>query len=533
MITTSGKVLRLLATILLVVVWAGVEPRILLSQQARFGNYTGDRSAVPMQVTDLTAPSGRKPVGRQFNSTGNALQRTAQLQAPAAAPYSQLQYQQPSYGTGAGNYGQPAVAQPNFYGVPGTAPAAGAIAPGVNGMTGSYGGAIAPGAVQYPSGGYARPLIDPRTGLVLPPVNSPSDRTAPIDVRVTPGTQTGRAIIGGTVNSELGFAGQLILEERDFDFRRFGRNDFRSGRAFVGGGQHLRIELMPGVEVQRYTASWSQPNLFEYLPYSLSVGGFYYTRDLRDWGEQRAGGRVALGYDIPAANVAFSAEMRLEDVKIFDPRIGGVAELDSVLGSNDVYRARFRATRDTRDSPFLTKQGSLFELVFDQVFGEYDYSRGQANLSRYFVVSQRDDIEAVHTLASSWKFAITGSQTPVFENFYAGGYSTLRGFDFRGASPRKSDVEVGGELMFLGSLEYGLPVTVDNMVRGVAFVDYGTVEQDLKITSEDFRVALGLGLRISVPALGPAPIALDFAYPVNKADTDETRIFTFFVGATR
>jgi outer membrane protein insertion porin family len=42
-----------------------------------------------------------------------------------------------------------------------------------------------------------------------------------------------------------------------------------------------------------------------------------------------------------------------------------------------------------------------------------------------------------------------------------------------------------------------------------------------------------LGLRITVPAMGPAPIALDFAYAVSKADFDDTEIFSFSLGFSR
>ena len=87
--------------------------------------------------------------------------------------------------------------------------------------------------------------------------------------------------------------------------------------------------------------------------------------------------------------------------------------------------------------------------------------------------------------------------------------------------------------MFLGSLEYVFPLTADEMLRGVAFVDYGTVERDIEFNSENFRVAPGLGLRVTVPALGPAPLAFDFAVPVNHADTDDRQIFSFFMGFTR
>ena len=66
-----------------------------------------------------------------------------------------------------------------------------------------------------------------------------------------------------------------------------------------------------------------------------------------------------------------------------------------------------------------------------------------------------------------------------------------------------------------------------------SFGDYGTVEQNIEIEAENFRVAPGFGLRIFVPAMGPAPIALDFAFPIAKADTDSTQVFSFFVGFGR
>src|SRR5262249_31449909 len=48
----------------------------------------------------------------------------------------------------------------------------------------------------------------------------------------------------------------------------------------------------------------------------------------------------------------------------------------------------------------------------------------------------------------------------------------------------------------------------------VAFVDSGTVERDVAI--KDYRVSAGVGLRLTVPMLGPVPIALDFGFPVLK-----------------
>jgi outer membrane protein insertion porin family len=43
-------------------------------------------------------------------------------------------------------------------------------------------------------------------------------------------------------------------------------------------------------------------------------------------------------------------------------------------------------------------------------------------------------------------------------------------------------------------------------------------------------VAAGVGLRIVVPMMGPVPIALDFGFPIVKADTDVDQLFSFWVG---
>ncbi|MFK7737349.1 MAG: BamA/TamA family outer membrane protein [Pirellulaceae bacterium] len=460
-----------------------------------------------------------------------------QLSTPAQVPLGNAPLPSPN-APPIGIYPGPGSVAPNagVYPPRATYPTAGAYQPGTyqpgTYPPGAYAPNLAPGATTLQPGDFGGgnlPYIAPGAmGSPNPQPSAPNERFTPIDVFLSEG-RTGRFIFGGTVNSDLGVAGKFIFEEHNFDFRQLTPN----ANFLQSGGQHLRIELMPGNEVQRYTGSWTQPNLLGYLPYSLSVGGFYYTRGLRDWSEQRGGGRVALGYK-DNRSFSISSELRMEDVKVFRPRVGGVAELDSVLGSSDIYRVRFRVARDTRDSPFISGEGGLLELVYDQVFGEFDYPRGQINWSRFWTIGDSFDPRiGRRTLSHSWRVGITGSQTPIFENFYAGGFSTLRGFDFRGASPRVGEVEVGGELSLLGSLEYSVPITADDMFRGVAFVDYGTVEQELEVNSDNLRVSLGLGVRVAVPFLSPAPFAFDFAYPVLMADTDERNLFSFFVGATR
>ena len=105
----------------------------------------------------------------------------------------------------------------------------------------------------------------------------------------------------------------------------------------------------------------------------------------------------------------------------------------------------------------------------------------------------------------------------------------IRGFQFRGASPTVyspyagQNVYVGGDFEMLASAEYMFPITADDMLRGVVFCDTGTVEPTISNWTDHYRVAPGFGLRICVPAMGPAPIALDFAFPVSWQPGDRPR----------
>ncbi len=99
--------------------------------------------------------------------------------------------------------------------------------------------------------------------------------------------------------------------------------------------------------------------------------------------------------------------------------------------------------------------------------------------------------------------------------------------------PLKGGVEIGGEFQWINSLEYLFPLTADDMMHGVVFVDYGTVEENVTIDFDRFRVAPGFGLRLTIPAMGPAPIALDFAFPIANAATDVRQVFTFNIGFNR
>jgi outer membrane protein insertion porin family len=206
-------------------------------------------------------------------------------------------------------------------------------------------------------------------------------------------------------------------------------------------------------------------------------------------------------------------------------------DFHQVAGHNTLIAPRIAVTRDTRDSILRPTEGNFLELGFEYGFGTFDFPIVTIEDSQFFTLYQRPDGSGRHVLSVRGLAGVAGDDTPLFERFYAGGFRTMRGFDFRGVGPEKMGFKVGGKFELLGSVEYQIPILASDNVYAVVFSDFGTVEEDVEI--KDFRVSVGGGLRLIVPMFGPVPIALDWGYPVVKKDTDERQIFSFWVGFFR
>jgi outer membrane protein insertion porin family len=490
----------------------------------------------PSQPYAPATPYSQAPPPAQAGAPG-AYPPAAQPYVPSqpyapATPYGQA----PPAGQSAapGSY-PPATgyAAPNAY--PGSAP--GQLPPG-QGQPFMPGVApITPGGPGTPPGQLPPPAGYDSGNQLFPPDSIPADpndviRQADVDVGVQE-AQTGRFMIGVGVNSSAGLIGNITLDEQNFDWRRFPTSfeDIRNGTALRGGGQQLRITAMPGTQLSQYSATFREPYLMD-SKVSFSLSGQYFMRYYQDWTEVRAGGRTGLGYQF-TPDLSGTFALRGEAVNVKNPTVPTPPELAEALGIHPLFTARWDLIHDTRDSTFLPTEGHYVDLSFEQGFGHFDFPRAIVDARQHFLIHERPDRSGRQVLNLISTVGFTGSNTPIFEHFFAGGYQTLRGFYFRGASPLDENVQVGGTFEWLNSVEYMFPLMPDDMLRGVTFVDFGTVAPTTELKWDDYRIAPGVGLRISIPAMGPAPIALDFACPVHHAPGDHIQNISFFVGYAR
>jgi outer membrane protein insertion porin family len=462
------------------------------------------------------------------------------MMQPAFAPAAAAPNTAPMMGAPAGQPGM--VMQPVQF-QPGAQP--GMMQPGMMQPGMMQPGMVQPGMVQpgMVQPGMVQPGMVPNFGAEPLQVFPGQEPYVIVDVDAEE-TQTGRLMIGAGVNSNAGLVGNIVVDEQNFDITRLPRSwdDIRNGTAFRGAGQRFRLEAAPGTQLQRYTATFQEPYLFD-TRIGLSTSASYYTRFFFDWAEGRVGGRVGLGYQFAfAPDLSVNTAFRGESVDIYNPRLLTPA-IQNMLGTNSVYGFSGGIVHDTRDSPFLPTQGHLATFEFEQVIGTFVYPRGILEGRQYFLLNERPDGSGRHVLSIGSVLGMSGPDTPAYDNFFAGGYNTLRGFTFRGASPRQTvtgaspvnanqnAAVIGGPFQWLNTVEYMFPITANDALRGVVFTDFGTVESN--VTIDNMRVSPGFGLRITLPAMGPAPIALDFAFPVVYAPYDSKQLFSFFVGFAR
>lgn len=159
---------------------------------------------------------------------------------------------------------------------------------------------------------------------------------------------------------------------------------------------------------------------------------------------------------------------------------------------------------------------------------------------------------------------------PFYENYYAGGFYSVRGFNSNTISPKgiqtspapgggnegyvATDSSVGGNALATGSVELIFPTPFlseeyANLVRTTVFVDAGSV-WDTEFNSSDYSSGSCLGnceyfgdysdparirasLGVSLQWLSPmGPLVFSLATPLKEYEGDKTEVFTFNIGST-
>lgn len=361
------------------------------------------------------------------------------------------------------------------------------------------------------------------TATITPVGEKPGKKDA--EVRVTEG-KTGEVRFGAGISSDNGLIGQIVYEQRNFDIAKWPKDwrKFFSDDAFKGAGQLLRVEAEPGTRVSRYLISFTEPYLKD-KPISMTLAASMWERRQECYTEQREKGYIGFVHRLKNGwyrTLAF----RFEDVIVKDVDDDAPKQVREVKGSNLLAGAKFGFGRDTTDNRFAPTKGKNYELTYEQVVGDSTFGIVDGTY-RWYKTLHEDLARRKTVLETKFRAATIVGDAPVFEKLYAGGTGSIRGFAYRGVSPRAgADHDpIGSRWLVTGSGEIAVPLTNESL-SALFFVDSGMVE------TGGIRASAGIGIQIMIPQwFGPVPMRFELAAPFLKNGEDKTQIFSFSAGA--
>jgi len=351
-------------------------------------------------------------------------------------------------------------------------------------------------------------------------------------------TNTGEFTFGGSVSSDAGVTGRIAIVQRNFDLLDWPETpgEMTSGRAFRGGGQTFRAELLPGDRIETYSLSLTEPHIAD-TNYSGTAQLFYRSRDFDEFDELRFGTRLSLGRRF-GTRWAGAINLRLESVDLTSVAPDRPNDIFAVADRNVLSGIGLTLTRTSIDDRFRPTRGSTTSLSIEQVGalgGDFNFTKFTADHTVFIPIFE-DYLSRRTVLSFKTRIGYIPqgrSDTPTYERFYLGGQK-FRGFQFRTVSPKgirhdngqPSTDSVGGTYMFFAGAEIQHPI-FEEMFSIVGFIDTGTVTFDPGF--DDYRISAGFGFRFSIPQLSPAPLAFDFGFPLFEGPGDEKRLFTFSI----
>jgi outer membrane protein insertion porin family len=367
------------------------------------------------------------------------------------------------------------------------------------------------------------------SATITPTGQLPGQRDGHVDIIEG---KTGSIMLGAGIASDSGLMGQLVFEQRNFDISNTPTSwhDFVTGKAFHGAGQTLRVSLEPGTQQSQYSIDFSDP-YFKDKPITLSTGISSFERGRESYDEQRLAGY--LGFEKRYEDKwRRSIGFRAEKVDVKSVSFDAPQEVEDDKGANKLFGVKFGVGRDLTDDRFNPTKGYTFNASAEPVGGDHTFAILSTTYRRY--ITLYEDLAERKTILSTKLYGgVIGGTAPVFEKFYAGGSSSIRGFAYRGVStrglqtnvstPEKKD-PIGSDWLFLANAEVTMPV-IENNIAVLFFIDSGAID------TGGYRASIGTGFQILIPQwFGPVPMRFEFAVPFMKNAADETQIFSFSVG---
>ncbi|KZN12811.1 outer membrane protein assembly factor BamA [Marinomonas sp. TW1] len=331
-----------------------------------------------------------------------------------------------------------------------------------------------------------------------------------------------------------------------------------SKRNFLGTGNKLSFNASRTDSTQDYSINYDNP-YFTVDGVSRGFQVFYQTSDhadddVEDYDLDEIGVGVNYGYPISdTQRLTFGMTVKESTVQLgYDPSNETENYVDTHGNNYDDVIASLTWSDSDLIGGVLPTNGYSTKATLEVALpvGDQQYAKVGLTSQKYWNLSGSD----------LWLFRLKGrlgygagygdsDSLPFFENYYAGGAYSVRGYGASSLGPQNSyDDEgtstsaLGGNILMTGTAEliFPLPMVEDHKsVRTSIFLDAGNVFTDDCLSTntecnegvdlDEIRLSLGFSWTWITPI---APLSFNFARPLNAQDGDSTDVFQFQLGTT-
>ena len=258
--------------------------------------------------------------------------------------------------------------------------------------------------------------------------------------------------------------------------------------------------------------------------------------NLSDYSTDSFGGNVSFGIPINEYDtIRFNAEYENLELKKTNSSPDEVTDfIDDHGDQYNTLRLTGSWSHDTRNKAIFADKGGLQRFVVEASVpgSELEYYKIDYRQQRYVPLTKNLTLEMSADIGFGDGYG-DFDKLPFFENYFAGGVRSVRGFDDNTLGPLDSNNNpIGGSMKLVGGAELFFPVPfleASNSYRMSAFFDIGNVYDGVdSFDASDLRYSVGLG-GIWLSPMGP--LAVSIGFPLNDESEDEVQNFQFTFGS--
>lgn len=312
---------------------------------------------------------------------------------------------------------------------------------------------------------------------------------------------------------------------------------------FIGTGQRLGIALDNSSVTKQYSFNITDPYYTE-DGVSRNISLSYRqvdaeAADISNYSTDSYG--ASLSYGIPLSEFmrySWGVKFDSTELTLGTSTSQNITEFSDANGLvNDTFQLFTSWSHDSRNRRLFATQGSLTSISGEIALpgGDLEYYKVGLRQTNYFPFGNDVTLAVNLNLGYGDVFG-DSTEYPPYENYFAGGSSSIRGYDANSVGPHDNDDPyddpIGGKVKIVGNMDLILPNPLtekSGSTRLSLFLDAGSVFKDANsIDSDEFRYTAGIAFIWITPV---GAMRFNFAEALNEKVGDSTRSFQFSLGS--